>query len=434
MNNNGEEESLEDLIDKYSDPIKEVIDRISDLELYLKAGLRDSFQRISGAWEQYKQGDIETEGLITSGLFVLREKFINLFLGSPPRVEDASIMKEPQIMEEDLLKAEPQIREPPSFESPFKVTIPTDLFSDIEAFPKKELKEEPPLPPPLSEAEKKELKRTEREISIQETPKEKQEYISTKIEHVAPQIKPRSHRDAQKVVDIALDKINLKPMQYDKISDSELKSVNVGATLPGTPLVDEFIEVRNLIYKKEYDEATNRLEEIKDMAEEKGLDYGFDKAVDMLANLSAYRMIPTLIDAGDKALDEPGKAGSKYKKAMGFAKLVKDDHYINKIEKRLKKVNERINFALKKEEFEEREEKKVIELLKYNIMTLGKQETLMSVEDIRKYCNAKSNEAVIEVLVEMIQNKEIYAKFFPSSNRVMFDKDSNKDFLHFKNI
>jgi len=415
----------QELVNRYSKIVKEKMEKIDNLERYLKQGLRGAFLKMKGGFEQYRDGEIDMDGLIMSGIYVLRFQFINIFLIDQKTREDAK-----------KLNTEPE-PEPVMAE----VAIPDLFFNSedvkIEKSPIREpepaLESEPePQPEFKIEPVSKAAPRIAPEIQPQQSdipPKQFQ-----KIEHVKPAYVSRTERDAQKVVDIALDKINLKPIHYDKIDDSELKTVNVGARLPGGPLVNEFKEARKLIYKKEYDRAIKVLEQIKDMAEEQGNDSGFDMAIDMLANISAYKMIPVLIDAGDKVIDEAGKAGPKYKKALGFAKLVKDSHYISKIEARMKQVNERLNLVLLKKEFEDKEEDKTKQLIKYNLSILGKKESLMSIEEIRKYCNAKNEEKVIEVLIEMVQEEKIYAKYFPESGRVLFDKEANKDTLTFKNI
>ena len=393
----------QELVSRYSKKVKDKMEKIDNLERYLKQGLGAAFLKMKGGFEQFREGDIDMDGLIMSGIYVLKFQFINLFLIDQKTREDAK-----------KLAAEPKPElEPISVE----VAIPDLLLSSAGIEIKKEPKNEAE---PIAETLK----------PATETPKpipEMQQF--QKVEHVKPAYVSRTPRDAQKVVDIALDKIDLKPIHYDKIDDKELKTVNVGARVPGGPLVNEFNNVRQLIYDKDYDSATKLLEEIREMAEDQENDHGFDMAVDMMANLSAYKMIPVLIDAGDKVIDEPGKSGPKYKKALGFAKLVKDSHYISKIEKRMKQVNERLSFALRKKEFEDRAEDKTKELIKYNIKVLGEKESLMSIDDVRKYCNAKSDERIKEVLVEMIQEGEIYAKFFPESGKILFDKDANKNAL-----
>jgi len=377
-------EDLQELVARYSEKVKKKMEKIDNLERFLKEGLGGAFLKMKGGFEQYRDGDIDLDGLIMSGIFVLRFQFINMFLIDKKTREAARKIK--------------TTAEPEAFAEAFAIP---DIFLDS-----KDVTSTPEIP----------------------------EQQFQKIEHVKPTYVSRSPREAQKTVEIELDKIDLDPIHYDKIKDSELKMVNVGAKAPGGPLVNEFNQARDMIYKKDYDKALKFLEEIKEMAEEQANDFGFDMAVDMLANLSAYKMIPVLIESGDKALDEPGKAGPKYKKALGFAKLVKDAHYISKIEKRMTQVNERLNFTLKKQEFEDKEEDKTKELIRYNLRILGKKESLMSIEEIKKYCNAKTDERIIEVLVEMIQERQIYAKFFPDSKKCMFDREANRDALTFKNI
>lgn len=398
-------EDAQELVNRYSKKIKGKIEKIDNLERFLKEGLGGAFLKMKGGFEQYRDGEIDIDGLILSGIYVLKFQFINIFLIDKKTREAAKKMAAGP-------KPEPVVA---------KFTIP-NLFLDSDD---NITKKKPKIEAPADNITKKKPK--------VEAPAEPG-IIQKPIAYVKPAYVSRTTRDAQKTVDIALDKINLNPIHYDKIDDRELKSVNVGAIVPGGPLVNEFNEVRELIYKKEYDQATKLLEEIREMAEAQDNDHGFDMAVDMLANLSAYKMIPVMIEAGDKVMDEPGKAGPKYKKALGFAKLVKDSHYISKIEKRMTQVNERLNFTLRKKEFEDKEEDKTKGLIMYNLSVLSKKESLMGIEEIRKYCNAKTDELIIEVLVEMIQNGQIYAKFFPDSKRVMFDREANKDSLTFRNI
>jgi hypothetical protein len=253
-----------------------------------------------------------------------------------------------------------------------------------------------------------------------------------KIEHVAPEKKVRSPIDALHTVGVALDKVKLEPLKFDKVSDSELKSVNVGAQLPGTLLYDLFNEARDLIYDEDYDTAIKKLEKIRENAEINKDDEAYDRAVEMMANVSAYKMIQVLIDAGDKIINEPRKATEKYKKALGFAKTLKDDHYLIKIRKRLNSLSQSVSLMLAKKDFESKEQEQLEDLLRQNIFDLSKKEALMSIEEIMKYCNNKNEDFVMTTLVNMIQNGEVFAKFFPDSKKVMFDKEANKDAIRLK--
>ena len=56
----------------------------------------------------------------------------------------------------------------------------------------------------------------------------------------------------------------------------------------------------------------------------------------------------------------------------------------------------------------------------------------MSIAEIKKYCNAKTDESVMEIIAEMIQNGEVFAKFFPESKKVLFDKEANRNAIRLK--
>ncbi len=252
--------------------------------------------------------------------------------------------------------------------------------------------------------------------------------VPRKIEHIAAKKISRSELESLKLIGSELERVELQPMKFDLIEEAELRVLNVGASLPGS----EFEEIRAHIYSGEHELATKMLMQVKSMAESRNDEFAISKAEDLLTNMSIYPMIPVLIDAGDKLLNlnEPRKAKEKYKKAEKFAKTINDDHYVSKIRKRLAQVDQRVMFIKTKKEAELNKDLQLRELIKANIVRLGKTETLKNIAEIRKYCQVnKPIEFIIEVLIEMIENREIYAKYFPESNNVMFDKDSNREFI-----
>lgn len=68
---------------KYGDFIEKAMRKIEEkenLERFLKNGLGSYFQKIRGAWDQYKAGEIERSALITSAGITLGKKFVDLFV------------------------------------------------------------------------------------------------------------------------------------------------------------------------------------------------------------------------------------------------------------------------------------------------------------------------------------------------------------------
>ena len=74
------------------------------------------------------------------------------------------------------------------------------------------------------------------------------------------------------------------------------------------------------------------------------------------------------------------------RKAQKFAKTINDDHYISKIRKRLAQVDQRVIYSKTKKEGELNKDLQLRELVKANIVRLGKTETLKNIAEIRKYC------------------------------------------------
>ncbi len=474
------EMSNQELLRTFADAILERMNKFDDIALFLhlQDALKTSFERIKGAWSQYKDKEVDKKGLITSGIYVLGIEFVNAFLDESTKQQLISRPPKPVEVKPEVKsipKEEPKLEEeaPPEKTYPnldlssldLEIQIPSILFDEEEtdenegttsfstSAPEKPKFDEirpksmptvMPLKPevfstakpsvkpiptamPLKPEVFSPVKPTVKPISPpQIKPREE------KIEHVAEPIITRSKTEALQTVDVALKKVKLEPLKFDKVGDKEIKSVNVGAQLPGNLIYDLFTEARELIYEKEYDKAVKKLEQVKENAEFNNDDEAFDRAVDMMANISAYKMISVLMDAGDKIIDQPGKAAKKFNKALGFAKTVKDEHFILKIKDRLSKIQQNVNLMLAKKDFEEQEEIRLKKLLKQNIIDLSKKETLMSIEDIVKYCNAKTEDVVIEAVVDLIKTGEVFAKYFVESGKVMFDKDANRDKIRLK--
>ncbi|MHA1150788.1 MAG: hypothetical protein ACTSR8_21420 [Promethearchaeota archaeon] len=483
-------ESSEDLVNKFRDIVEKAMEQTEYLFSYLQNGLGPLFEKIKGAWMQYKEGVIGLDMFAYSGIIVLGKSFIDLFVEYRSKVEipvapksesvpaqisvvaeskgifsenpfakssttapepiskadgDSIVsgLPEPELKPEPVPKADPQ----PLTKSQPQVKIPSlFLTSDMiePSIPKpvpqpKSISKSSPNPEiqphhftkPAIKAPKKKLLS---EISAfgspsSSKPKTKTEVPETPkvIASVAPETKTRSKLEAIGAIDSQLAEVKLEPMKFDHIDDSELKMVNVGATTPGSPLFDEFGDIEDLLHRKQYGIAEKKLKELKIIAEKRGLDYQMDRAEDMLMNLNVYQMLPSLLQGGDNVIDEDlDRAEEKYNKALKFAKILGDSWYISKIDARLSQVNQRKAFLRKKQTILQEEDDKINKLIKDNIIRLGKTELLSSVPDIRKYCNAKSNELVEKILIEMIKNKEIYAKYFPGSKKVMFDKESNR--------
>jgi len=513
------------LLVKFRHMIEEVmknLERITDLETYLKNGLGENYSKIRGAVDQYKNIEISHLLLVTSGIYTLKKEFIELFIEFPPETEIEPVkelgplsepesvkesepiiepvpLSEPESVKEskptiepvplpepkpfpepELVKSavpepeplpEPEwTKEPESVKEPVKIEepksepqiiIPSILFDTSPAESEKELKPlrelmpraEPELvkkPEPIKEPEpipelesikesKPVIKPVEKpEISVVAKPEKKPERFLKKIEHVMPKGKMLSPMKAMEQVDVAITKMGrLEPMEYDQIDDSDLKMVNIGESLPGSPLFDEFREVTDLIHAKQYDKAEKILHTLKNIAEKQGLDYQVERIEDKLTNMSVYKMIPVLVEAGDKFVDtDPRKAGEKYKKALNFAKLLGDVKYKAEINKLISEVKLRLDFKRKQKKMVIDADEKLKAVIKDNISRLGRRETLQSLEQIKKYCNltTKSDEFVMNVIIEMIEKKEIYAKLFTDSKKILFDKESNslfgrRDFL-----
>ncbi|MHA1294270.1 MAG: hypothetical protein ACTSQJ_16600 [Promethearchaeota archaeon] len=389
------EQSLEeeDLISKYQENIKSKMSKIEktgDLEEFLQQGLGFHFRRIRGAWEQYKESTIGKDGLIHSAIVVLGQRFIDLFTNIP---------------DFERSTAEPA-------KSSNQIKIPS-IFSSLSSKDEKAK--------PLSAYSTK----SDSIISVESETPEKVKNPEI-IASIAPKKEIRSHLEALKKVGTELEKVSIKPMQYKKLEEAELKSVDVGALSPAAPLYDDFEAIHKLIRKKQYNLATQKLETLKKVAEKNKLPTAVAKAEDMITNMGAYNMISNLIEAGDKLLEKPIQAKEKFKKALGFAKIIEDSYYISKIKEKISLANKRIAFLKQKKIIEKEQEDKIKTLIKNNIKKLGKVETLMSIEEIRNYCNAKSEQIIMDTLIEMIQNKEIYAKLFQESKKVIFDKENNR--------
>ena len=427
-------ESIEQLVDTFKDPILTEMEKIGDLESHLKTRLGSFFERVRGAWEQYKEGAVDLTLLIQAGITVLRKEFINAFVETERKVAAT-----PSSKEEISPSAASVVKFPSGL---FKREESSEIASE-NAPPKVEQKPGTPVQPDsVAPAEKKSpptisvSSLTAQKPTIQpkppeeKPPSEESPSLPQKIESVAPKKEFRSSFEAMGSVDEQLAKVKLDPLKFDKIDEAELKMVNVGKQTPGSPLFDEFGEVEDLLHKQAYKFAEKKLKDLKILAENRNLDYQVERAEEMLMNLSVYKMLPSLIESGDKYIDEdPKKAEEKYNKALKFAKILGDSYYITQIDTLLTQANQRMVFRRKKRLIQKEEEEKTKNLIKDNIQRLGKQETLSSIEEIRKYCNAKTEELVEEILVEMIENKQIYAKYFPSSKKVMFDKENNRELL-----
>lgn len=450
-------ESVNELIGKFGEIIREELTKLQkkeQLEDFLRNNLGSFFNRIRGAFEQLDEEKIDLEQFILAGITVLRKKFINLFISTSkerkenvnlPEVADKSSEKD---VFSESKSTEPSIEESSAFSG---VSIPSSLLDDNKSKSKQVQEEEAKISKPRPKKVKKKkfnvpkklkikASSDKKELSISPKPKstsKKQKTLKkpekpSKIESLAPEKKRRSHLESIQEIAKELDKPAISPMNYEKLSDQELKSVNIGSTMPGSPLYDEILRIKNLIYEERFDFASKELEKLKQHAENREeLQSALEQIEDIATNIGVYRSIPVLLKSGDELLNKPEKALKKYEKAEKFAKTIGDTHYIDIISDKISKANERIIFLQQKKRIQQQENDKLKQLVKKNVKRLSKEETLMSLEDLRKYCNVPSNQIdfVEEVIIEMIQTKEIYGKYFTSSQKVMFDKENNREFL-----
>ncbi|MFO8017282.1 MAG: PCI domain-containing protein [Promethearchaeia archaeon] len=446
-------ESVDDLIDKFGPTIRQEVEELQEqgnLENYLKNNLDSFFNRIYGAWEQFSDGQINIDQFILSGITILRKKFIRIFIN--PSEEKEQGRGERSTLQNESLKQE---EEKSSLNG---VAIPSSLIG--ETTPSKKSLEEKEKPkeskngakPTQAETIKKKINTSPKKLKVKGVSDKKSLSISpnpnatkskkqkkpkpqkkpSKIESLAPEQKTRSHMESIKTIAKELDKPAVTPMNYEKLDKQELKSVNLGSTVPGSPLYDEIQRIKDLIYEEKFDYAMTELEKLKNYAQSKEeLDTALEKIEDIATNIGIYRSINRSIKSGDEMLNKPEKAIRKYEKAQKFAKTIGDTHYINLIADKISKANERVIFLKQKKRVQKEKSDKLKDLIKKNVKRLSKEETLMSLEDIRKYCNipSKKLEFVEEIIIEMIKNKEVYGKYFTSSQKVMFDKENNREFL-----
>lgn len=351
------------LVNKYGKKIREILEKEDSIEEFLKIKLGENFERIRGALAQYREGEIQLDNFIFSAIFVLRQKFIDQF-ALEPQEEEKSI-PEPEPMPEPT----PEITPEPS---PVIVKIPAIFLDSIssksapeEKTESKALKEEIPSPAEL-------LKNVEDDIANGET-------------------------------------VNSEEEQYD-MSD----------------ILDAFEEIEDLISEKKFDTAISKLEGLKDIAENRNLDTAYYTIDDLLSKINTFKMIESYISAGEKALDNPRKAQELFQKALSFANIIKDINYIEKANNLISQVEQKIALLRKKEEMIDQAKSKLFRKIKSNIVRFGKTNSFSSVEEIRKYCNAKDEDIIINVLTQMIELKEIYAKYFPDSKKIMFNCENNK--------
>ena len=83
---------------------------------------------------------------------------------------------------------------------------------------------------------------------------------------------------------------------------------------------------------------------------------------------------------------------------------------------------------IKREEREakRREEERLAKIkVKKTILDLGTRFTRLQVAEIAEECKVKNNQLIVEIIKEMIYNKEIYAKYFESTKSIAFDQQTN---------
>ncbi len=445
-----ENDNFEDLMEKYANRIGTIINEIPNFETFIKAALGPSFNKIRGAVDQLKHQEITKEQLVQSGIYVLGETFVLPFINyekgkkianSPDKSQELIIDQGHKIeqinksYEEVNLKNEfekPRETKPTQESSTTKIKIPSMLLSKASS-----LQKQPPILPQTTQKTENPFNSEpvvqkaapsfiiDRMESSLEKPKIS---VPEKIESVAPKKETLSYIDAIKKVGNELEKVNLTPIQFAKLEEDEIKSVNVAANLPGTQVYDDFEKVREMIYDKQYDLAERRLKELKAVGQKRKNEFVINKSEEMITNMAIYKMIPELLNSAETTQNLE-KSKEIYEKALNFVNVLRDPYYSEKVNKRISQINEKMAFSRMKKDIESQEEVKMKKLIKENLRRLGKTETMMKIEEIRKYCAARSEEEIIEILVEMIQNTEIYAKFFPESKKVLFDKDANKDLI-----
>ncbi|MHA1521254.1 MAG: NosD domain-containing protein [Promethearchaeota archaeon] len=69
-----------ELIKEYTSQIENLFDQVEDLEFFLKDRLLTDFERIRGAWDAYKNGEINRKELIGEGIRVIGKKFIRIIV------------------------------------------------------------------------------------------------------------------------------------------------------------------------------------------------------------------------------------------------------------------------------------------------------------------------------------------------------------------
>lgn len=500
-----EENTPEQLLQEYDQQVYVKMSSllpIDRLEQYMKERLGEEFNRIRGAWQQLLDGSIELNDVIRAGIFLLKDKFINIFLedsikGAQPKtvesIEDPlkESQEAPQVMdsperdmfsdnpfeqapqqpispdptenaekelfqaptapeESPIIEPEPIVEESEEKSEP-SFTIPDMLLGQVIGEPEPEpatertrpISEETPPPQAISSPNPKISKPgiQKKPLNIQgfdnppkkvKAPAKVSQGInafakpSEVIESKAPKMERRSSLDAMKHVGQELQKVEVGRIRFESVEEEEIKSVDVGAFVPGT----EFEEIRKLIYDRFYDQAGDQLKKLIAIAKANEDQMTMIRAEDLLTNLSVYEMIPVLIDAGDKITDNMELAKQKYEKAKNFAKTIDDQHYVRKIDRRLKQIEQRLEYSKRKKKAVIDQKEKLRDLVKDHIKVLSRENTLMSLEDIRKYCQiGKRDEYLKEIIIEMFENKEVYGKFFSGSNKVMFDKDSNREFV-----
>lgn len=75
-------EDSQKLLIKYGDVIELAIEKIGNkrkLQKILRNDLGSYFPRIVGAWEQYREGEIDRTSFVICGILTLRKKFIDIF-------------------------------------------------------------------------------------------------------------------------------------------------------------------------------------------------------------------------------------------------------------------------------------------------------------------------------------------------------------------
>jgi len=181
--------------------------------------------------------------------------------------------------------------------------------------------------------------------------------------------------------------------------------------------IDEKIKkVDNLIDSDQFLEAIDKLKEIKIISNNN--------------DLKIYQRLSLVIEQKIKACKNEIRAQKQLEGIkplfLSVDKVIEQNDFYsaNSYLIKIKKNAQALSSKKIKEKVEEKVDQYIITIIRKSILNLGTKFTRLHIKEIAEECS-QNEELIINIIKDMIKNKEIYAQYFSSTKSIAFDQQAN---------